>query len=172
MVDDSRPERTAVVLAPGAAGEDGLLQLREVVELELDGQLVILSACRSASGELVEGEGVMGLARAFFQAGARAVIGSLWPLRDDEGAALAEELSRELARGRGVAGSLAVAQRRLAERGFPAATWSALIVFGDGDLAPIPARTTYVGTLLGAAATLVGVAVLITWIRHRRRARP
>jgi CHAT domain-containing protein len=99
VVDDVKPERSAILLSPGAAQEDGMLQIREIVDLELDGRVVILTACRSASGAVLEGEGVVGLARAFFQAGARAVVGSLWPLRDDEAALLVRDFGGELARG-------------------------------------------------------------------------
>ena len=51
----------------------GLGSLREIVDLDLSGQAVILSACSSAGGALLQGEGPMGPARAFFQAEARAV---------------------------------------------------------------------------------------------------
>ena len=99
VADEERPERSAVLLAPGGAAEDGLLQSREIVDLPLDGRVVVLSACRSAGGSVLRGEGVLSLARAFFQAGSPAVVGSLWPLRDDETATLFESFYRHLARG-------------------------------------------------------------------------
>jgi CHAT domain-containing protein len=138
VVDDRNPQRSAVLLAPGAPQEDGLLQMREVVTLDLDGQVVILSACSSASGELTEGEGVVGLARAFFQAGARAVVGSLWPLRDAEAAELVEDLARHLGRGESVGGALTLASRARIEAHAPTATWAGLVVLGDADVVPLP----------------------------------
>jgi CHAT domain-containing protein len=86
VVDDERKERSAVFLAPGSDSEDGLLQLREVIELPLEGRMVVLSSCRSARGWILRGEGVVGFGRAFFQAGSHAVVGGLWPLRDDDAA--------------------------------------------------------------------------------------
>ena len=47
---------------------------------------MVLSACSTNTGTVLRGEGVMSLARAFFQAGAHTVVASLWPLRDDEAA--------------------------------------------------------------------------------------
>ncbi|MFP2902893.1 CHAT domain-containing protein, partial [Corallococcus sp. 4LFB] len=108
VVDVESPERSALVLAPGAAGEDGLLQPREITELRLRDALVVLSSCRGASGALLAGEGVLSLARAFFESGARAVVASLWPMRDAEAAELLERYYRHLAAGR--------ARRRAARR--------------------------------------------------------
>lgn len=138
VVDEQRPERSGVLLAPGAGEEDGLLQPREIVGLDLEGALVILSGCRSASGAQVSGEGVMGLARAFFRAGAHTVVGSLWPLRDDEAADLVSDLAGELGRGRSVSAALAAAQSSRIEAGAPVASWAGLVVLGDGDLVPRP----------------------------------
>ncbi|RKH54160.1 CHAT domain-containing protein, partial [Corallococcus aberystwythensis] len=126
VVDVESPERSALVLAPGAAGEDGLLQPREITELRLKDALVVLSSCRGASGALLAGEGVLSLARAFFESGARAVVASLWPMRDAEAAALLERYYRHLAAGQGAASALREAQREAWEDGEPAAMWAGL----------------------------------------------
>jgi CHAT domain-containing protein len=173
-IDEQHPERSAVFLAPGADDEDGLLQIRDIVELDLAGRLVVLSACRSASGELLAGEGVMGLARAFFQAGARTVVGSLWPLRDRATSRLISDLYRHLATGADVSTALASAQRDAIRAGEPSAAWAGLVVLGDGGLVPAPAggkrglpNSSWVATLLG----LVGLVaiVLVRRVRARRR---
>jgi CHAT domain-containing protein len=133
VVDDEHPERSAILLAPGD-GEDGFLQLKDIAGLRLRRRTVVLTACRSASGAWIDGEGVIGLARAFFQAGARAVVGSLWPLRDDETAGLMRRFSAALARGQSVTDALASAQRAAIDAGEPAAAWAGLVVLGDGSL--------------------------------------
>ena len=58
--------------------DDGLLALSEVLDLRLDAEMVVLSACVTGRGEATEGEGVVNFARAFHQAGARSVVVSLW----------------------------------------------------------------------------------------------
>jgi CHAT domain-containing protein len=171
IVDEAHPERSSVLLAPGSDDEDGLLQIREIVELDLDGRLVVLSACRTASGTVLGGEGVLGLARAFFQAGAHAVIGSLWPLRDDDAAGLFDAFYRHLSEGRTVAAAMHEAQAEAFRSGRPAAAWAGVVVLGDGGLTPMPGGRSRLGAwwwLFGAAC----VAMLLVgwrWSAARRR---
>jgi CHAT domain-containing protein len=61
---------------------DGSLRLWEVYNLQLDAELVVLSACRSAIGPQIRGEGLLGLARGFLYAGARSAVASLWDVDD------------------------------------------------------------------------------------------
>jgi CHAT domain-containing protein/tetratricopeptide (TPR) repeat protein len=138
ILDDQSPERSGVLLTPEPASEDGLLQIREIVLLPLEGRVVVLSSCRSASGTVLRGEGVMGIARAFFQAGAHTVVASLWPLRDDDGAALFDRFYVHLGEGQSVAAALHAAQRDRLAGGAPAYAWAGLMVMGDGDLVPLP----------------------------------
>jgi CHAT domain-containing protein len=159
VVDDDHPERSAVVLAPGDSEEDGFLQVREIVELDVRNKVVILSSCRSASGTVLRGEGVQGLARGFLQAGARGVVGNLWPLRDDDAELLVRELGRGLARGRSLAAALAEARAARVEAGAPAAAWAGLVLLGDGDFAPILARNGWLEAL--RYPVVVPLAILI-----------
>ena len=63
--------------------DDGLLALSEVLDLRLDAEMVVLSACVTGRGEATEGEGVVNFARAFHQAGARSVVVSLWEVASE-----------------------------------------------------------------------------------------
>src|SRR5690606_34052449 len=81
----SRPDLTGVVFSlvdAGGSARDGRLRLHEVVALPLTGQTVVLSACQSVIGPERRGDGLQGLARAFMQAGAGAVVASLWDVDD------------------------------------------------------------------------------------------
>jgi tetratricopeptide (TPR) repeat protein len=62
---------------------DGFLQMREIVDLRLNADLVVLSACDTARGRLHRGEGVVGLSSAFLYAGSRSVVSSLWKVHDE-----------------------------------------------------------------------------------------
>jgi CHAT domain-containing protein len=170
VVDYEHPERSAVVLASGGQSEDGFLQPREIVDLDLADRVVIVSACRSASGTVLSGEGVLGLSRAFFQAGARAVVGNLWTMRDDESEALVAELSHRLAEGRTLSGALTEARAKRFEAGAPAEAWAGLVVLGDGGVAPFAggpeARFALWLSIVVGAALLAGVSL---WAYRRYR---
>lgn len=140
VVDHLDPQRSFILLAAGG-GEDGLLQTREIADLDLDGKIVVLSACSGIAGPGIESEGVISLARAFLVSGARAVVGSLWPLRDDEAAQIFDRFYARLAEGRSLDDALMTAQSDLAAAGVPAEAWAGLLVIGDGQLAPVRART-------------------------------
>ena len=174
VTDEAHPDRSGVLLAPGAANQDGLLQIREIVDLNLNGRIVVLSACSSNTGVLLRGEGVMSLARAFFQAGAHTVVASLWRLRDDEAAELFDRFYRHLGRGASVAAALRSAQRELIEESAPTAAWAGLVVLGDGDVVPLPGgRKGWVIPLwvwgLAAAALLLGAGVIQRFFARRRQ---
>jgi CHAT domain-containing protein len=80
-----------VLTPPAKASEkdDGYLSASEVSALRLDADWVILSACNTAAGDGSAGApGLSGLARAFFYAGARNLLASHWPVRDDVAAQL------------------------------------------------------------------------------------
>lgn len=176
VVDAEAPERSALVLAPGSEEEDGILQPREIAVLHLKGALVVLSACRSASGTVLPGEGVLSLARAFFEAGAHAVVASLWPLRDDEAAALVERLYRHLATGAGTSAALRAAQLEAMEDGLPPAAWAGLVVLGDASLvATTPQERCGMTTGALAVATmalLVLIGLVVLGARRRARGGP
>jgi len=142
VVDDLAPQRSFVLLAAGG-GEDGLLQAREIADLDLDGKVVVLSACSGIAGRGIESEGVISLSRAFLVSGARAVVGSLWPLRDDDAAQFFDRFYARLAEGRPLDDAMAMAQGDLARAGAPAAAWAGLLVVGDGRLVPVGNRAGF-----------------------------
>jgi len=83
FVDEARPEYSGLVLSlDGDPGENGLLQVYEIFNLDLSADLVVLSACDTALGKNVRGEGLLGVSRALLYAGAASVVVSLWQVAD------------------------------------------------------------------------------------------
>ncbi len=85
ILDSERPELSGLVLSlVDRKGEpqDGFLRVHELFNLNLGADLVVLSACRTALGREIKGEGMVGLARAFMYAGSPRVVASLWDVRD------------------------------------------------------------------------------------------
>jgi len=81
-------DQPALVMTPGEAGDDGLMTASEIARLRLAADWIILSACNSAAGEGPGRATYSGLARAFQLAGARSLLLSHWPVRDDAAARL------------------------------------------------------------------------------------
>ena len=85
LLNSLHPELSGIVLSMvDRAGkpQDGFLQTTDVYNLSLNADLVVLSACETALGQEVRGEGLVGLARAFMYAGAPRVVASLWTVPD------------------------------------------------------------------------------------------
>ena len=85
LLNTSHPDLSGVVLSlvgPSGQKEDGFLSALDVFRLNLPADLVVLSACRTALGKEVHGEGLVGLTQAFMYAGAPRVVASLWRVDD------------------------------------------------------------------------------------------
>ncbi|MCP3981561.1 MAG: CHAT domain-containing protein [bacterium] len=102
------PRRCGVILSGGER-----LGFEEISRLSLNSNLVVLSACRTGQGELLPGEGVVGLGWAFLRAGARGIVVSQWTVDDVASARLMIEFHRRLRDGAEPVGALAGAQREL-----------------------------------------------------------
>lgn len=133
-VDATDPRRTGLVLAPADPQDDGFLSVAEVLDLDLDAELVVLSACDTARGPIRRGEGVQSLAWAFLYAGARGVVATLWQVDDRETEIVMRDFYRGLSQEQlGTATSLREARLRL--RRAPAEAGS-FVGTGRGELLP------------------------------------
>jgi CHAT domain-containing protein len=85
---------------------DGLLTMSEIMDLRLNAELVVLAACDTGSGDVLQGDGVASLASAFQFAGAESVVLSLWELPSEASRSYMETFYRYLKEGRGKAEAL------------------------------------------------------------------
>jgi CHAT domain-containing protein len=121
------------------AEDDGLLTASRIAKLNLDADWAVLSACNTAAGDKPGAEGLSGLARAFFYAGARSLLVSYWPvessaavklttgafagLRKNPGIGRAEALRRSI--------QALIADRSSAHNADPTA-WAPFVLVGEG----------------------------------------
>jgi CHAT domain-containing protein/tetratricopeptide (TPR) repeat protein len=101
VVSTSHPAFSGIVMTMvrrDGSPVDGVLWLNEIYSLRMPLSMVVLSGCRTATGREIPGEGVEGIARAFFFAGARRVTGSLWSIEDQETSGLMQIFYRNLLR--------------------------------------------------------------------------
>lgn len=155
IVDEVAPQRSAVVLTPGNDQQDGLLQPNEIETLPLNGQIVVLSTCSSASGQVFKGEGAMSLARAFLKAGASVVVATLQPLRDDAASFFFNHFYRALAKGHPVAYAIQTAQKESIASGQPPAAWAPVVAICRDEV-----RLKDMAFILTPLQIAIGIAVL------------
>jgi hypothetical protein len=172
VVDDRSVTRTAIALTPGAQ-EDGFLAPAELAGLGLDADLVVLSACRTAGGVLVAGEGVQGLTAPLLQAGARSVVATRWRVADRAAIRVVAPFYDALADGLPVADALRAAKLEASRRGAPAKDWASFTAVGD-PLVRVRLRHppvqwhAWAAGLTGAAA-LLGIVIYAMAVRRERR---
>jgi CHAT domain-containing protein/tetratricopeptide (TPR) repeat protein len=113
IVRDDDPFGSFLALGPSASsGGDGLLTSQEVYGLDLNADLVVLSACRSGGGTL-NGDGVSAFARAFIYAGTASLVASVWDVADEPTNRLLPDFYRSWLGGQSKSGALRTAQLRL-----------------------------------------------------------
>jgi CHAT domain-containing protein len=121
---------------PGEA-DDGLLTASEIAVLKLDAEWVVLSACNTAAGAGEGAEALSGLARAFFYAGARALLVSHWAVYSEAAVELTTRTFATLAAdpklGRGEA--FRQSMLKLIEAGQPPSYWAPFVIVGEAGAA-------------------------------------
>jgi len=136
----------ALVLTPPAAGtedDDGLLTASEVATLKLNSDLVVLSACNTASADGTPGaDALSGLAKAFFYAGSRALLVSHWPVASDASVQLTTKMLQETANDNKIGRAEALKRSMLSLMNSPDKPhyahpmfWAPFVVVGEGGTA-------------------------------------
>jgi CHAT domain-containing protein len=135
FADTQYPERSALVLGTDPkSGDDGLLQVREIIRLRLNAELTTLSACDTGVGKLQGQEGVSSLVEAFLVAGSKSVVASLWSADDTFASALMDRFYLRLGQGEDTGSALRDAKLDLlAEYGEQVSPfyWAAFVAVGE-----------------------------------------
>ena len=141
LLNPDQPAFSGVVLTmvhPDGTPRSGVLWLNDIYNLRMPVNLVVLSGCRTANGREIPGEGLEGLSRAFFFAGARSVVGSLWSVEDRETGLLMQRFYRNLIQGK-LLPAAALRRAQLATAGEAGTSapfyWAGFTIQGDGAAA-------------------------------------
>jgi len=160
VVDPGNPDRSRMLLA-----SDYLFQ-REVYGLKLKGvDLVTVSACDTARGRTIRGEGVQAFSQAFLAAGANSTVTSLWRVADEPTGAFMKQFYYFLAKGQAKSDALRSAKLEFLHSGSPVAHpryWAAFVLMGDGSN-PIPLAMSWSTMLLIAAGIAAAIALIAGW---------
>ena len=143
LIDDKKPARSSIVLSLNDnKEEDGFVQMREIYNLNLNADLVTLSACQTGLGQYIRGEGIEGLNRAFFFAGSSSILMSLWAVNDQATYQLMERFYSHLRSSKQIASSLRKTKLEMIasdEVSHPY-YWAGFIVTGKSDHVLFPNR--------------------------------
>jgi CHAT domain-containing protein len=85
LLNSSRPELSGLVFSlfdKNGIKRNGFLTLNDIYNLDLSSDLIVLSACQTALGKDIRGEGLIGMSRGFLYAGSKRIIASLWKVDD------------------------------------------------------------------------------------------
>jgi CHAT domain-containing protein/tetratricopeptide (TPR) repeat protein len=162
LVDTEHPDRSRILLASESPGNADYLFQGEVNDLDLKNVgLVTVSACDTARGKMIAGEGVQAFSQSFLAAGASATITSLWRVADEPTASFMNQFYVSLRKGQSKAEALQAAKLHfLRSNGALTAPryWAAFVLNGDG-WEPTARVIPWTAVLLAFAAMIVGAGV-------------
>lgn len=179
-LDTRRPENSGLVLSTvdgDGHTQNGFVGLRDIYGMRAPVDLVVLSACQTALGKDVRGEGLLSLTRGFMYAGASSVVSSLWKVDDEATSELMKQFyTNLLQKGMPPAAALAGAQNSIRQRPEWRSPyyWAAFTLQGEYRqvIKPAPrARGTAPYLLAGAFVTLLTLSAGGVWFYRRRRLR-
>jgi CHAT domain-containing protein len=161
IIDNKIPARSSIVLSLDEdQTEDGFLQMREIYNLKLNSDLVTLSSCQTGLGELIRGEGIEGINRAFFYAGTSSVLMSLWAVHDQASYQLMERFYYHLRSSESIKNALRKAKLEMINSGVLSHPyyWAGFIASGKTDKVVFPSlrnKLLFFGSVFLLASGLI-----------------
>lgn len=164
LVDNDNPLFSKLVFTPDAdADDDGLLNTYEIGHLKLNANLVVLSACNTAYGNINKGEGLQSISRGFIKAGCKSILSTLWSVSDETSGSLIKWFYDGLANGQSKSASLSQAKRTFITNnsGIDAHPfyWAGYVFSGNDE--PIPLQNAGNKFLYLLFLLLIPIAVIV-----------
>lgn len=162
LLDDKNPNLSELLFTPREDSiNDGFLNVNEIYSLDLNAELVVLSACNTGYGEVHRGEGSMSISRAFRYAGCPSIVMSLWKIPDEPTKELMVSMYTDLRNRETKRGALHNSKRSYIDAVQDPAMahpyyWAGFVLMGESDAIEIksPGKWMY---LLVSAAVLLGL---------------
>jgi CHAT domain-containing protein/Tfp pilus assembly protein PilF len=143
---------------------DGFLEAGEIVQLKLNSDLVVLSSCNSGLGRIDESEGIIGMSKAFFEAGAKSIIVSLWEVNDKYTSRLMALFYKKLNNGLDKSEALRQAKIEFIKGYSPNPYyWGAFVLSGDISKLRINHPFNYYNIIIGLIVLFLVITSLLYW---------
>jgi CHAT domain-containing protein/tetratricopeptide (TPR) repeat protein len=174
LLDAQNPTLSALAFSEDSdSSENNFLQAYEISQMQLNANLVVLSACETGYGNFEKGNGLASLARAFMYAGVPALVVSLWEVNDQSTAIIMQAFYYNLANGQNKAEALQNAKQtyisQAQNQAAHPAYWSPFIQLGDfSPIAIAPKNSGFTYIWLTAVAVLVASVALFFWSRRKK----
>jgi len=165
-INNDNPNYSKLIFAAiQDSSDDGLLNAYEIYDLDLKSRLTILSACRSADGNLIGGEGIISIARGFNYSGCPSLLATQWKIDDESGTELIMGFAKGIKNGLGVAKSLQNAQIDFIANADPLRShpyfWAAYQVYGSDNPVMFSSRFRWLVYLLLVCFISIGAYSVI-----------
>ncbi len=151
------------------AENDGFLEAGEIVRLKLNSDLVVLSSCNSGLGSIDKSEGILGLTKAFFEAGSKSVVVSLWDVNDKYTSKLMTLFYEKLSMGYGKSKALRLAKTEFIQKYSPNPYfWGAFVL--SGNISPVrlePRKDISLSIMI--LFTIIAAALVVVIILNRKK---
>jgi CHAT domain-containing protein/predicted negative regulator of RcsB-dependent stress response len=177
FVDNKQPELSGIVLSlvdQNGTTQNGIMPLHDIYSLNLSAELTVLSACETALGEDVKGEGLVGLTHSFMSAGSKSVVASLWKVDDRATAVLMSHFYKSMFEdGLRPAAALRAAQlKMMQDKQWNAPHYWAGFVFQGDYESRIRVGSSKVPIIVAILFVVLLLSGLLLFMRRRRRSSP
>lgn len=175
FLDSEHPELSGMVLSTldrNGKPTNGLMALPDIYNMDLSAELTVLSACQTALGKDIQGEGLVGLTHSFMSAGSNTVVASLWKVDDKATAVLmADFYESMLQKGMGPSTALRAAKLKLIndKRWNAPYYWAGFVLQGEYSNRIAVVRYPWLRTGLVILSLLTLAAATLLLIRKRKR---
>ncbi len=165
LINDQDPAYSKMIFsAPPDGTDDGMLNTYEVYSVPVNAMMVVLSSCNTGVGKLINGEGILSLARGFLYAGSRSVVMSMWAVEDKSASEVVRSFYKNMRTGQTKSSALRSARLRFLRSADQGRShpyyWSALVIFGDDT----PLWFNRIKLYTGLLVLLMTVAILVAAI--------
>ncbi|MEM9723573.1 MAG: CHAT domain-containing tetratricopeptide repeat protein [Bacteroidota bacterium] len=174
LVEDQDPMYSKLVFAPQSdSGYDGFLHAYEIYNMQLPADLVVLSACNTGIGKLEKGEGIMSLSRAFFYAGVKSLVLSLWSVADESTSEVMVNFYKELKEGKTKDMALQSAKLKYLENQGVALKshpyfWAGFVLKGNSEAISLKSSSYRYFWLIGLLLLGIGIGLLWKQLANRK----
>jgi len=168
IFNDDNPEYSFLAFSSKKDNEN-LLYIKDLYNLNLNANLITLSACESGIGDLKRGEGLMSLARGFYFSGAKSIASTLWKITDTSSSKLMDDFYFNLSKGKHKPIALQKAQINFINNNKENALshpyyWSGFVV--SGNTAPLMEITNY--WLWGIGCLIIIILLTVLFLRYKK----